>query len=107
MRLFLSILMCLSLVACAEPDVRYIAIKYEGYKLPKDTSLWLENGTNKLKIMEEDQYIWTGYFRPGDVFSIALIKNNNRVRYLDTIFIDNIDDRQIVCNKDLTSCEEK
>jgi len=101
------LLTCLNLTACSD-DLRYVVIQYEGYKLPKGVSLWLENGPgNKLKIMDGEKYYWTGYFRPGDVFTITSVKNDERVRSLQTVFINNLDNRTITCDKDLNSCEEK
>ena len=107
MKIIAVFLLCLNLIACSSNDLRSVVIQYKGYNIPTGESVWIENGSGKLKVMEGKQYSWSGYFRSGDVFIITVVKKNERVRILDTIFINSLDDRIIVCDKHLLTCKDE
>jgi len=103
--LLLALFLICSLTACSD-DLRFVVIQYEGYALPKGISVWLQNGSDKIKIMSGQNYAWSGYFRDNDEFVIAVVKNNKLVNVIGYIRINGIDPK-LLCNAQLTFCERR
>lgn len=107
MKNIIILCVCLFITSCSfSENNSFVCVSYEGYKMPNNSSVWIEDTSgDKLSILHDDKISWCGYFKQGDRYLLTKVVNNVFSDTLGTLTIKENDIR-IVCNVSLSYCRE-
>ncbi len=86
-------------------NLRFINIQYEGFELPANKVVYIQQGFHKQEIMKGDHNWYTGYYNSEDKLEFVVKDKRDKFKTVGYIsLLEERDEVNISCNKELTLC---